>query len=249
VTKPTAIGVGVAVSAAGCLALAVVTSGVARVWWTWTTVACVVAATAYLRNAPAWLGKRDGRWSWRALVVLPYLVAFRIACTLMRWWRGSDEPTRVAPGLWVGGRIAGPLPAGVTHVVDLVAEYPEHGRITTMTGYRSLPTLDGGYPPSMADALALVEELATFDGDVLVHCDSGRGRAPTFAAALLIARGLADDVDGAIALLRRTRPVTRPTRSDRAFLADALPDLVVIARTRLTWRSPEWRRSGSPADR
>jgi protein-tyrosine phosphatase len=240
VTKPTAIGVGVGVSAAGCLALAVVSSGVARAWWTWTTVACVVAATAYLRNAPGWLGKRDGRWSWRALVVLPYLVAFRIACNLMRWWRGGDEPTRVAPGVWVGGRIAGPLPAGVTQVVDLVAEYPEQARIRALRGYRSMPTLDGGFPPSLADALALVDQLTAADGDVLVHCDSGRGRAPTFAAALLIARGHVDDVDAAIDLLRRARAVARPTSSDRTFLANALPGLIDIVRART--RRPTERR-------
>lgn len=231
-TKPTAVGTGVAVSAAVCLALAATTDGAARLAWTWTAIACVVAAVAYLRNRPAWLGKVGGRWTSRALVVLPYLVAFRIACNLMRWWRGGDEPTRVAPGLWVGGRIAGPLPAGVTHVVDCVAEYPEPRRVRALAGYRSLPTLDGGFPPSLDEAVALVAELTTASGDVLVHCDSGRGRAPTLAAAVLIARGDAVDADAAFESIRRARPVARPTRSDRAFLAAALPRLVALARRR-----------------
>jgi hypothetical protein len=230
VTKPTAVGSGVAVAAAACLALAATTSGLPRLWWTWTTIACVIAATAYLRNRPAWLGKRDGRWSWRTLPVLPYLVAFRIACLLMRWWRGGDAPTEVAPGLWVGGRIAGPLPPGVGHVVDLVAEYPEAHGIRTRPGYRGLPTLDGGFPPRLDEFLVLVDELATARGGVLVHCDSGRGRAPTLAAAVLIARGEAHDVDGAIDRVRRARPVAHPTRSDRMFLATALPGLRAIAR-------------------
>lgn len=237
-TKPTAIGIGVAVSAAGCGVLALATGGAVRAWWTWTAVACLVAATAYFRNAPHWLGKHEGRWSWHALLVLPYLVAFRIACNLMRWRRGGDEPTRVAPGLWVGGRIAGPYPSGVTYVVDLVAEYPEPTIVRALPGYRSLPTLDGGVPPSLSVALALIDELALVDGDVLVHCDSGRGRAPTFAAALLIARGHAHDVDSAIDLLRRARPVARPTRSDRAFLAAALPDLVTRVSAAAAARTP-----------
>jgi hypothetical protein len=225
-----AVGSGVAVAAAVCLALAATTSGGARLWWTWTTLACVIAATAYLRNRPAWLGKRDGRWSWRTLPVLPYLVAFRIACLLMRWWRGDDAPTQVAPGLWVGGRIAGPLPPGVTHVVDLVAEYPEPRAVRTLPGYRGLPTLDGGFPPNVDALLTLVDELATARGGVLVHCDSGRGRAPTLAAAVLIARGEAHDVDAAIERVRRARPVAHPTRSDRTFLAGAVPGLRAIAR-------------------
>jgi len=58
----------------------------------------------------------------RSLLILPYLVAFGIAVCLMRWWRGSDRPTRVAPGVWVGGRTpVAALPPGVTAVVDLVA--------------------------------------------------------------------------------------------------------------------------------
>lgn len=230
-TKPTKIGTGIAVSALGCLALAITTHGLARAWWAWTTVACVLAAAAYLTNRPAWLGKHDGHWSARAIVMLPYLTAFRMACWLMRWWRGGDAPTRVAPGLWVGGRVAAPLPPDVTHVVDLVAEYLESPHARTLPGYRSLPTLDGGVPPDVARCIGLVRELAGVDGDVLVHCDSGRGRAPTFAAALLVARGLAADVDTAIALIQRARPVARPTRSDRAFLAGALPALRDIART------------------
>ncbi len=229
-TKPTRIGAGIAASAVVCAALAAGTHGVARVWWAWTTVSCVIAAAAYLTNRPGWLGKRDGRHAAHAIVMLPYLAAFRIACTLMRWWRGGDAPTLVAPGLWVGGRIATPLPPGVTHVVDLVAEYPEPRHVRALPGYRSLPTLDGGVPSDGARFTALVHELARVDGGVLVHCDSGRGRAPTFAAALLVARGLAGDVDAAIARVQQARPVARPTRSDRAFLGAVLPVLQAIAR-------------------
>jgi protein-tyrosine phosphatase len=231
VTKPTKIGTGIAGSAVVCAALAAGTHGVARAAWAWTTVACVIAAAAYLTNRPAWLGKCHGRWSARSILMLPYLAAFRVACGLMRWWRGGDAPTLIAPGLWVGGRITAPLPPDVTHVVDLVAEYlePRHGR--ALSGYRSLPTLDGGVPSDIEQFTNLVRELAGVDGAVLVHCDSGRGRAPTFAAALLVARGLADDVDAAIALVQCARPVARPTRSDRAFLADTQPALRAISRT------------------
>jgi protein-tyrosine phosphatase len=222
--KPAKIALGVGVAAVACAACAATTTGAWRAAWTWTAVACVVASLAYVRNRPAWLGKRDGRLGPRALVVAPYLVAFRIACALMRWWRGRDAPCEVAPGLWVAGRIG---PADVLGddvlVVDLVAEFPEPAALRARRGYRALPVLDGGVPPDAGAYARVVREAAAWPGRVLVHCDSGRGRAPTFAAAVLLARGLAADVGSAIALQRRARPVIAPTRADRAFLEQLAP--------------------------
>jgi rhodanese/phosphatase family protein len=231
VTKPAKIGVGIGVAALACALLAVATGGLARVAWAWTAVACGVACGAYVANRPAWLGKRRGRLSPSALVLGPYLVAFRVACAIMRRWREPETPTHVAPGLWVAGRVRdGDVPAGVTHVVDLVAEYSATPGVRRRAGYRSLPVLDGGVPADVDAFVALVRELVVADGDVLVHCDSGRGRAPTMAAALLIARGLAADAGEAIAVVCSRRPVAAPTRSDRAFLARAAPALRAIAR-------------------
>jgi len=220
VIKPTKIAIGIGAAMLPCAVLAVASTGAVRVLAAWTAIACATTCAAYLRNRPQWLGKRDGAVSARAFVVLPYLIAFGIACRLMRWWRGADQPTRVAPGIWVGGRVTAPaLPPGVTIVVDLVAEYAADRRIRTLPGYRGLPVLDGGVPPDADAFLALVREVAvTGSGDVLVHCDSGRGRAPTFAAALLVVRGLAPDVASALAVLRAERAVVAPTRCDLEFL-------------------------------
>lgn len=229
-TKPRKIAVGIGVAGACCAALVAATAGVARVAWVWTTFACAVAGAAYVWNRPEWLGMRGGRPSVRALPVLPYLVAFRIACGLMRRWRGADAPSRVAPGVWVAGRVtARELPPSVAVVVDLRAEHPADPAVRRLRGYRSLPVLDGGFPSDVGAFLALVEEIAGADGDVLVHCDSGRGRAPTMAAALLIARGDASGVHEALALVHAARPVSSPTRSDLGFLAGVLPALRAVA--------------------
>jgi len=225
------IALGIAVGGACCGLGAIQSSGAARIALAWTSGACAVAALAYLANRPGWLGKRAGRLTPRALVLLPYLVAVRIACWLMRWWRGPDVPTLVAPALWVAGRLEpGSFPSGVTDVVDLVAEYPAPGWVRELPGYRNLPVLDGGQPPSPQEFLDLVRELQDVTGGVVVHCDSGRGRAPTMAAAILIARGLASDVDTAVALVRARRPVASPTRSDLAFLEAVSPALRAFAR-------------------
>ena len=226
VTKPAKIGVGIAVAAVACAGLAVATSGAARLFWAWTAFSCVVASSAYSLNRPHWLGKRNGAMGPRALLILPYIVAFGIAVRLMRWWRGPDRPTQVAPGVWVGGRtLAGSVPPGVTTIVDLVAEYPADRIVRGMDGYRNLLVLDGGVPPDPEAFLALAYEVAAAPGDVLVHCDSGRGRAPTFAAALLVLRGLAPDVVSALVMMRAARAVVAPTRVDRAFLSAVEPRL------------------------
>jgi hypothetical protein len=235
VTKPTKIALGIGVAAVACAALALGSTGIVRGLWVWTALACVIASLAYAFNRPTWLGKVGGATAPRAVLVLPYLVAFRVACRLMARWREPDRPTRVAPGVWLSGRIdTGTLPHGVTTVVDLVAEYGADRGIRSLPGYRSLPVLDGGFPPDVDAFVQLVREVAAMDGgDVLVHCDSGRGRAPTFAAALLVARGLAVDPGAAMAAMRAHRPVVAPTRSDLAFLARVLPHLRRLARRRI----------------
>jgi hypothetical protein len=220
------IALGIGVAGVGCGVLARESAGVVRLAWAWTAGSCAVATAAYLLNRPEWLGKENGRLAPRALLLLPYLVAFRIACGLIRRFRPPDAPTEIVPGLWVAGRIdARTFPTGVSHVVDLIAEYDAPAWERGLPGYRALPVLDGGEPPDAAAFLALVRELRDVTGVIVVHCDSGRGRAPTMAAAILVARGLAPDVDAALALVRERRPVSSPTRVDVAFLRAVSPAL------------------------
>jgi protein-tyrosine phosphatase len=100
--------------------------------------------------------------------------------------------------------------------------------VRELPGYRNLPILDGAEPPSREAFLDVIHDLRDVPGSILLHCDSGRGRAPTMAAALLIARGLAPDVDSALALVRAGRPVSSPSRVDVAFLCTVLPSLRVL---------------------
>jgi protein-tyrosine phosphatase len=240
VTKTAKIALGIALAGAVCGLFAVGSLGAMRFAWAWTSGACAVAAGAYVANRPGWLGKRAGRFGPGALVVLPYLVAYRIASAITRWWRGLDAPTSIVPGLWIGGRLdSRSFPPGVTHVVDLVAEYPAPRWARELEGYRNVSVLDGGKPPAPRALLALACELRDVTGGILVHCDSGRGRAPTVAAALLIARGVAPDVEAAVTLVRERRPAASPTRSDIAFLETVLPRL-----RELVQRDAGWRRSG-----
>ena len=63
-------------------------------------------------------------------------------------------------------------------------------------------------------------------GVILVHCDSGRGRAPTMAAAILWLRDVSRPTsNAALSLVRERRPVSSPTQVDVAFLRTVSPAL------------------------
>jgi len=224
-TKPRKLAVGIGVAAVACAALALLSPAPLSWLWAWTSLSCALAAAAYVANRPALYGKRDGRmvW-WRALPCAPFLVAFRIACGLMRVWRQHPVKSRITPRLWVAGRIVrDQLPSDLDFIIDLVAESSEPAAVRAHPGYRSLSVLDGGVPPDDTAVLELVEKLGGRATKALVHCDSGIGRAPTFAALVLLRWGDAANVDEAVALIERERPFVHLGSADRAFLARVAP--------------------------
>ena len=224
-TKPTKLAIAIGFCAILTGALALDARGLAAALLGWTSLGCAIATWAYTANRPELYGKRGGRlvW-WRAAPSAIFLGAFRIACALMRIWRRHPAATEVVPGFWVAGRV-GPadLPPHLDFIVDLVAEFPEPTALRQHPGYRFLPALDGGTPPNLAAVRELVAEVGEADARVLVHCDSGIGRAPTLAALVLVRRGQASTVDEAEALIQARRPFIHLGRADRAFLEQALP--------------------------
>ncbi len=227
-TKPRKLALGIGFAGLVCLGLAAAAPSFWRALAVWTALACFIASFVYLTNQPRLLGKRGGRVSWwRVLPLLPYLVAFRIAMVLRRSRQRGPDWHEVVPGLAVGARVpAAALPPGLEVVVDLTSEWPAPADVRRLPGYRNHPVLDGSFPPCEESFLSLVTELAGTRGGVYIHCEEGRGRAPTAAAALLLARGIAHDVDGAMELVSKARPVARPSRTDRGFLERIAPRLV-----------------------
>jgi len=219
-TKPMklVVGIGFAGFVCGGLALAIPTP---FAWLlAWTALSCFGVAAAYATNWPGVFGKRDGRLSpFRTLLLAPYLLAFRIACLVMRARRKAPVWSEVAPGLYVGARLSGDqLPAGVDYIVDLTCEYSEPAALRELPGYRCVPVLDGAHPPDEEGFTALLAELGAAQGGVLFHCESGKGRAPTAAALTLIARGIVSDPESAVELISKGRPSAAPTRSDFGFM-------------------------------
>ena len=219
-TKPTLLALGIGACAAFFAALAGAADGAARWLCAWVALACALASLAYALNLPGIFGKREGRLrAWRVLPLLPFLAAYWIACGLWRRRRRGAPYHEVAPGLWVGIRLpAAELPRGTGYVLDLTSELPAAADVAALPGYRCVPVLDGHVPADVEAFLDVVEELAAVAAPVYVHCESGKGRAPTAAALVLIARGAVDGPAAALEQVRKGRPVAAPTRSDVAFV-------------------------------
>lgn len=226
-TKPRVLAAGIGAAGALFFALGLAGGGPARVLAWWVTLACALSAFAYLTNRPGMYGKRDGRLvPWRAIATLPFLVAYAVAAAIRDWRRSHPAWNEVAPGLYVGGRVpvAG-LPLGTERIVDLTSEIPAPADVRLHRGYCGHPVLDGGWPADEVRFAALARELADASGPIYLHCISGRGRAPTAAAAVLLARGVSGDVSAAVELVKKGRPATALTRTDVAFLERVAPRL------------------------
>ncbi len=186
----------------------------------WPALAFGLVGAGFAGLRPGVFGKRaDGRLAaWAVLLLLPYLALTWALWHLLRLF--SREPCchEVSPGVWVGRRaLARELPAGVSLVVDLTAEFPEPRAVVRGRSYLCLPTLDTA-APERAAFVSLIERLKGHAGGIYVHCASGHGRSATVVAGLLLARGLARDVREAEQVLRRARPGVRLKKAQRALL-------------------------------
>ena len=210
----------------GWIAVAVVHGGPAWLL-AWPGVAFLVVGAGYAGLGSRVTGKRrDGTIPWWSIVLLlPYL-----GLTWAVWFlhglvarpRRHDE---VAPGLWIGRRTgAGQLPDRVGLVVDLTCEFQERKDVRVRDGgggFLCLPTLEYHVPD--VDAFReLVRQVARTEGGVYIHCAQGYGRSAMLAAAVLIERGLAADLDEAERILKRSRPRVRLGPRQRELVRRAM---------------------------
>ena len=193
----------------------------------WPGLVFLLVAVAYMGLGPRLLGKRaDGTIAWPARLLLgPYLLANWVLWRVHQLLLPGPRWVEVLPGLWMGARpCRDDLPGGASLVVDLTAEFAESKRALAGRAYRCLPTLDAS-APAEGPFLELVAEVAAWQAGVYVHCANGRGRSAAVVAGVLMARGLADDADGAIALLKKARPGVNLSKAQRRLLARAAGEL------------------------
>jgi protein-tyrosine phosphatase len=189
----------------------------------WPACSLVVVGLGYVWFGPWVLGKQsDGTLAWyTALLLMPYFGAAEFAWYLVRVL-GKEEPWHeVARGLFLGRRVQHwELPARIGLVLDMTAEFVEPIELRTGRRYVCLPTLDASVPkPSqLADVIA---EILPYPGNIYVHCAAGHGRSAMAMAVLMVARGVASELDQAIAMMTaaRTRVRLRTTQRRIALAA------------------------------
>ena len=186
----------------------------------WPALSFALFASAYAFHTPRLLGKRsDGRVAWWVWPTLGPVLGLLVSLWhLERWVRREAVCHEVAPGLWLGRwPLRGEIPPGVRLVVDLTAEF---GKAPGVAGheYVCLPTLDG-LSPGAVEVEAVLGKIEACGGPVYVHCALGHGRSALVAAAVLLRRGIVEDVRAAELHLRERRPGVRLKRGQRQLLA------------------------------
>ncbi len=104
---------------------------------------------------------------------------------------------------------------GITGVINLRAEFDDRKLGVNIPDYLHLPTVDDA-APSLEDLQAGVEfyrRVRANGGKVYIHCGAGVGRAPSMAAACLMADGLS--VEQAWEKICQVRVFIRPTRAQQ----------------------------------
>ena len=131
--------------------------------------------------------------------------------------------SQVTPQLFVGGQhtkqgYAEMRAIGITAIVNMREEqYSDVKRGIGGERHLHLPTIDHT-PPSVEDLMRGVDFISEVidggsDAKVYVHCAVGCGRAPTMAAAYLIAAG--DRPQEAWQRIRNVRPFINPTAKQK----------------------------------
>jgi protein-tyrosine phosphatase len=129
--------------------------------------------------------------------------------------RVSLRYSRITPQIYIGpqfGRRGKPAfeREGIDASVNLRAEFDDEAHGLALAEYSHLPTEDNTAPTleHLEEGVTFIRRVTSKGGNVYVHCGSGVGRAPTMAAAYLVAEnGLT--VDQAIARIQQVRPFVR----------------------------------------
>jgi hypothetical protein len=141
--------------------------------------------------------------------------------TTLLWLYGRGMPAvtgvpllqycQVTPQLYVGSQFSALgkrmlQQQGFTGCVNMRIERDDAAFGLALERYLHLPTIDDDAPSEehLKKGVDFIREVIQAGGKVYIHCGAGVGRAPTMAAAYLIAEG--HSLDEALALIRKPRP-------------------------------------------
>lgn len=205
--------------------------GAAGVGFAWAGTSFLLIGAAYAGLGARVLGKRtNGRLQWwTVMLLLPFFLLIWVTWWLARLFSRENCCDEIVPGLWLGRYpLPGEVPERASRVVDLAAEFPRLQRTTGSREYISLPTLDAGVPERQA-FLDVVQAIVASSECTYIHCAQGHGRSAIVMAAVLIAKGLAADVESAERQIRERRPGVKLNRRQQKFVRAATAEFRAVA--------------------
>jgi Dual specificity phosphatase, catalytic domain len=122
---------------------------------------------------------------------------------------------------------------GIRASINMRAEFDDAAHGLALDHHLWLPTVDEEAPSleHLTEGVAFIHRVLASGERVYIHCLSGVGRAPTMAAAFLIAQGM--ELQAALAQLSCARPfiaLTRPQMEQlRTFSSRFTPEADIIA--------------------
>lgn len=137
--------------------------------------------------------------------------------------------SRVTPQLYVGPqyRINGKHfleEQGIHYCVNMRIERDDARFGLALPHYLYLPTIDDDAPSldHLDQGVAFIQKAISEGGKVYIHCGAGVGRAPSMAAAYLMANGC--DLEEALRLIKKVRPfiAITPKQMDQLILYEEI---------------------------
>lgn len=163
--------------------------------------------------------KKNGQISkWSLALMLPYILLTWAVWHIQRFISKEDCCNEIAPEIWLGRKpYLNELPNNISLIVDLTAEFSEPSNVILGKTYICLPTLDT-YVPNKCVFDELIKTISEWEGNVYIHCALGHGRSATVVAAVLIIKGLVNDLEEAEKLLKTARPGIKFSQIQRNLL-------------------------------
>ena len=194
-----------------CMAIGSLTAPAGFVLF-WPGVSLAIVCSAYLGIGPRIYRKTKGKPGLDARILLaPYLAGLWISRMYYRVReRGQSAGSEIVPGLIVGRNCTRReasvmIDAGLVAVLDLTAEHAETP-VFRRLAYHNVQILDLTRPTleQLSDAVLIAGE-SMRAGTIYVHCGLGYSRSAVVAAAVLLARGTAANVDEARRMVEAAR--------------------------------------------
>ncbi|OQA15720.1 MAG: hypothetical protein BWY64_02782 [bacterium ADurb.Bin363] len=193
----------------------------------WPGMSFFIVGLAYLRRKSSVYGKRnDGKIRLiNKIILFPCFLYTELLWNALRLIRREDPFNELIPGVLIGRRLTGSeLPENVEAILDLTAEFSEAHEIMKKRDYYLFPILDG-YVPEKKEFMNLIEKINKIKGTLYIHCAEGHGRTGMVAAALLISRGLSENVDEALKKIKEKRPAVTQRRSQYVLVKSLTEEL------------------------